>query len=178
MATRPTRAQAAADEATSAPDPATDPKGDEAKPPPGVVPTSELRAHTPDGPVDNATEAPVGTALAGPSLEDGVVAEHWHEPSNGPENTPAGAHRHTPDGPVHVHVVPPAATVADIRPAPHVEGADDSDEAKDSSADVVFDTDFRAVVDGQIIEYRKGQKVGGRVGKYLADTGAPVTAGK
>lgn len=146
------------------------------KAPPSVVPTSELRAVTKEGPVEDASDVPVGSDLAGPSSADGLVAEHWHEPSNGPENTPAGAHRHTPDGPVHVHVVPDGVPVYDIRPKPWTDGDPDAPKADDYSKEFTADHDFTAATpDGQVIDYRKGQKVTGAVGKYLADTGAPVS---
>lgn len=148
---------------------------DAPKAPPSVVPSSELRSHTKDGSAEDATTVPVGTEPAGASVDDGVVAEHWHEPSNGPQNTPAGAHRHTPGGVVHVHLPPEGAVVNDISPPPWSD-SNPAPEAKDVTATVTADRDFTASYDGLLVEHKKGDKIDGTRGRQLLDTGSPVTA--
>lgn len=137
---------------------------------PGVVRSSERHPLT-DAPEPGAG-APVRSA--GPDDETDLdQAEHFHQSSVGPENSPAGAHRHEPFDEPHDHR-PATRPEPDPHLNPRPNAPAEGDEG-DGGAVVTVDRDCKVVVNDQLVEFYAGQRVEGSLGRYLADTGAPVS---
>lgn len=163
-----TRTKAAS--AKAAPDDdAPAPTDEKAKRPPAVVPSGEVRPQV-GSPEDlDVTDAPVGDTPDGEALP---TAEHFHTHGAGPELSPAGAHRHAGGDESHNHPLPPRQPDdVSIVPRP----LDDSDGEDNDAVKVKVTRDCTAVVDGQVLTLKAGQVVEGAAGKFLADSGAPVT---
>jgi hypothetical protein len=136
---------------------------------PGVVRSSERHPLT-DVPAEG--EAPTKPAGAD-SATDLDEATHFHQSAPGPENSPAGAHRHEPFDPPHDH-----RPVSRPEPEPFVNprpnAATEGDEEGDDVA-VTVDRDCSVVVNDQLVKFYAGQRVEGSLGRYLTETGAPVS---
>lgn len=151
-----------------------DPEGETSPP---VVPSPEhapVHAVATDGGLSDAELVEVDLdSTAGVILP---TAEHHHLGDVGPVNSPAGAHRHNPDDPPHEHPVPAIVDPpASIRPRPAVD--DTGKPEKTDKATYTVTRDCRAVVNSQLVEFKAGEEVEASVGRYLLDTGAPVSTG-
>jgi hypothetical protein len=59
-----------------------------------------------------------------------------------------------------------------VNPPPNAPAEGDEGEG---GASVVVDRDCKVVVNDQLVEFHAGQKVDGSLGRYLEETGAPVS---